>query len=52
MDFVWKASPLTPSPLFLADNIKMDRIPTKSDGKYTPFLYCISSFEGISFKNL
>ena len=33
------------TPLFLTDNIKMDRIPTKSDEKDMPLLFCISSFE-------
>ena len=44
--------PPTPS-VFSTDNIKMDRIPKpKSDEKHIPFLHCISSFEGTSYKNL
>ena len=34
------------------DNIKMDRNQPKSNEKYIPFLHCISSFEGTSYKNL
>ena len=34
------------------DNIKIDKIPPKSNEKYMPFLQCISSFEGNSCKNL
>ena len=41
---IYKSTPLT-------DNIKMDRIPTKINEKYKPFLHCISSFEGTSYKN-
>ena len=40
----------TPHPLFLMDNIKMDRIPTKLNEKYIPFLHFISSFEFTSYK--
>ena len=31
----------TPHPLFLMDNSKMDRIPTKLNEKYIPFLHFI-----------
>ena len=41
---------ITP-PLFLMDNIKLEGIPTKIK-KYILFLHCISSFEGISLKNV
>ena len=41
-----------PSPLFLTDNIKMDKIPTKIKWKIHTFLHFISSFEGTSYKNL
>ena len=37
-----------PAPLFLMDNIKTNGIRPKSNEKYIPFLYCISSFEGTS----
>ena len=32
--------------------MKLDEIPTKIKKKYTLFLYCISSFEGIPYKYL
>ena len=35
-----------PTPLFLTENIKMERILTKL------FLHCVSSFQGTSYKNL
>ena len=36
-----------PTPLLFTDNIKTERIPTKLNKKYMPFLHCISlSFEG------
>ena len=35
------------------DNIKKEiEYQPKSDEKYMPFLHCISSFEGTSYKNL
>ena len=36
-------------PLFLTDNIKMDRIPVKIKWKIHCYLHCISSFEGNSW---
>ena len=42
------SSKKNPTPLFLTENIKIDRIPTKI--RCMPFLHCISSFEGTSYK--
>ena len=41
-------SPPPSPPQFLIDIVKLDGIPGKIKWKYTPFLHCISSFEGIS----
>ena len=42
-----------PTPLFLMDNIKLDRIPTKIISNiHTHFIHCISSFEDTSYKHV
>ena len=42
-----KTNEIKITPLFLTDNIKMDKILSNQN-----FLHCVSSFEGISYNNL
>ena len=44
--------PTPPPNLFLTDNIKIDKIPSKVKWKIHALLHCISSFEGNSCKTL